>query len=204
MIYSGLDWSGTPGPEQGATVVFAVVHFPENALRTLNGALDVARSALGVSPSYVFKNNGTRPRTREAFFRAIAPLDFSAHIHMLDKRQWAERQQPGQATGPQLIRDGIVSLVTACPAELVARQVLFVDIPPSQRAELSELQTKIRRALRTTQPPRMGFAALRGCEDHRRHGAIIQVADLLAGQVKDYGGIAGPHLPALGTRITMV
>lgn len=203
MIYSGLDWSGSPGGAHGDVVVFAVVHFSDAELVTLSSALLDARASLGIPPDYAFKNNGTGPRTREGFFHALGPLDFSAHVHVLDKRRWAETQR-GRLSGPNFIRDGIVSLVMACPDEVVARQVLYLDIEPSQRTEPTRLKTEIRQALRGAQPRRAGFADVRGCEDHRNLGTIIQVADMLAGQVNDHGGLGGPHLPALGARITLV
>ena len=203
LIYSGLDWSGSPGEVHGDVVVFAVVHFSDAALSTLSSALQDAREALGIPPDYVFKNNGTGPRTREGFFHALGPLDFSANVHVLDKRRWAETQH-GKLSGPNCIRDGIVSLVMACPEDVVARQVLYLDIEPSQHKEITRLKTEIRQALRGARPRRVGFADVRGCEDHRNQGAIIQVADMLAGQVNDHGGIAGPHLPALGRKITLV
>lgn len=179
------------------------MHFSDEELATLSGALQDARASLGIPPDYVFKNNGTGPRTREGFFRALGPLDFSAHVHVLNKRSWAATQR-GKPTGPNCIRDGIVSLVMACPDEVVARQVLYLDIEPSQRTELTRLKTEIRQALRAARPRRTGFADVRGCEDHRNLGAIIQVADMLAGQVNDHGGLAGPHLPSFSSRIALV
>ncbi len=203
MIYSGLDWSGSPGEAHGEVVVFAAAHFTTDALGALTGALAAARAELGVPPDYVFKNNGTTSRTRTAFFRALAPLDFTAHIHILNKRHWAA-MQTGKTTGPQCIRDGIVTLIKGCPNEVVAGQVLFVDAEPSQRAEIRHFKTEIRQALRDVRPRRFGFSDVRGCEDHRIQGAIIQVADLLAGQVSDHGDIAGPHLPTLGGKVKLV
>lgn len=200
MIYSGLDWSGSPGEEHGRTVTFAVVHFATEDLARLHRALDGVRDALTLSRSYVFKNNGSGPITRAAFFNAIRPLEFTAHVYVLDKGQWAATQI-GRPTGPNCIRDGVVSLILACPNDVVARQVLYVDIDPGQRAELMQMRTAIRQALRETRPRRLGFSDVRGCEDHRTLGAIIQVADMIAGQVADHGGVAGPHLPALGGRI---
>lgn len=203
MIYSGLDWSGSPGEEHGDFVTFAAVHFSQEELGKLPIALACARRNANLRPNYVFKNNGSGQETRSAFFNAIRPLDFSATVHQFNKQAWAEAQT-GRPTGPQCILDGVVTLVLACPDEVVSKQVLYVDIDPSQRAEITQMKTAIRQALRAARPRRFGFEDVRGCEDHRKLGSIIQVADLIAGQVRDHNGLDGPFLPLLGRRIVLV
>ncbi len=39
MIYSGLDWSGSPGPEHGPWLVLAIAHVDEVDLETLDTEL---------------------------------------------------------------------------------------------------------------------------------------------------------------------
>jgi hypothetical protein len=141
--------------------------------------------------------------TREEFFSAVSRVAITGHAHMLDKARWSAAQQR-KPTGPDCIRDGIISLILACPESVVADMVLYIDLPPEEANVVARLRTEIRQALRSARPRRAGFRNVRPCPDHRRHGGIIQVADMIAGEVREREGIAGPHLQRLVPRIRLV
>lgn len=203
MIYSGLDWSGSPGKERGRTIVFAALHIARDDLPRLDSALGSARSVLRLPEGHAFRHNGASSRARREFFGAIQHLQFSGHIFILDKVHWAS-QQTGKPTGPKCIRDGIIRLVEGCPDGVVARHVLYVDIDPSQKAELVSLKTDIRNALKLARPRRTGYADVRGCPDTRNLGAMIQVAEMIAGEVMDYQALEGPCLTLIRDRLCSV
>src|SRR5436305_4118732 len=85
MIYSGLDWSGSPGKEQGRWLVFAAAHIDRCDIPTLDAELAAARMRLGLPPNYVFSHNGASLRTLTEVFDMIARVPVTAHAHMLDK-----------------------------------------------------------------------------------------------------------------------
>lgn len=115
---------------------------------------------------------------------------------------WAA-QQIEHPTGAKFLRDAIVSLILGCPDAVVARQVLYIDLPAREIA-VAGYQTAIRSALRTERPRRTGFKDVRSCADHRLHGGIIQTADMIAGEAREHGNLVGSYLPRLGRRVILV
>lgn len=202
MIYSGLDWSGSPGEAHGPLVAFAVVHIDQSEAASLDAELYAARQALRLPPGYVFSHNGSSARTREAFFAALQRTSLTSHVHIVRKAEWAA-QQVEKPTGAKFLRDAIVSLILGCPDVLVARQVLYIDLPAREVA-VAGYQPAIREALRAGRPKRTGFKDVRPCADHRLHGGIIQAADMIAGEARARGGLLGPYLPRLGSRVVLV
>jgi hypothetical protein len=203
VIYSGLDWSGSPGQEHGPTVVFAIVHVDEDGIRALDDELAAARVRLNVVSEYPFRHSSLRARGRRECFAAIARMPFTSHVYILEKTAWATGRV-GSATGPDCLCDGIVALVERCPDKVVAGQILYIDASSDEEKGLVRYKTAIRQCLRAARPRRMGFKDVRPCPDHRLRGGIIQVADMIAGEVKQYGGIGGSYLPTFGARVQLV
>lgn len=99
-----------------------------------------------------------------------------------------------------MLQHGVVTLVAACPDGVVARNVLLID-PPSARF-ITNSKTPINRAFRTQH--RTGYRSIRGLQDTHRDGGIIQVADMVAGEVRLCGGLTGPYLPGLGDKVVVI
>ena len=97
------------------------------------------------------------------------------------------------------IRDGVVDLVMGCPADL---QLLRIDLDPNDRSTQTELSTAIRRAQRAA--GRVTAKKVVGCADDGTDGEIIQVADMLAGEIREHGGLGGQNLARLGAKICLV
>ena len=132
-------------------------------------------------------------------FAALQRVPLRANVHMLDKASWRSAQPKG-SSGSDCICDGIVRLVMGCPEHVVARQVLLVD--PSSRRQVDEIRLAIRASLRGIH--RTGFRDVRPRRDDEADGGIIQVADMIAGEVRRQGGLAGPHSSMLGPLVQMV
>ena len=116
MIYSGLDWSGSPGTEQGPWLVFAVVHIEDLDMPALAAVLATARARLGFDPGYVFKHTRAKRSNdiHDRFYEALRPMPFAAHVRMMNKAAWRS-QHAGRARGADCICDGIVDLIVGCP-----------------------------------------------------------------------------------------
>jgi hypothetical protein len=203
MIYSGLDWSGSPGKEQGRWLVFAAAHIDRCDIPTLDAELAAARMRLGLPPNYVFSHNGASLRTLTEVFDMIARVPVTAHAHMLDKAAWTA-QQAGKPTGADCLCAGVVTLATRCPNYVVAKQILYIDLPGNEEGAITRYRTEIRRALTAARPRRTGFSDVRPCPDHRLQGGLIQVADMIAGEVRARNGLNGPHLVRLGSATQLV
>jgi hypothetical protein len=180
-------------------VVFAAVHFDE-ATRTgqLEAELLVIKQALGLPSGFVFKHDSASSRVKQHIFAALSRLPLSGHVLCLDKVAWSAAN-PG-ARGGEMLQHGVVALVAACPDCVVARNVLLID-PPSARF-ITNSRTPINRAFRAQH--RTGYRSIRGLQDTHRDGGIIQVADMVAGEVRLCGGLTGPYLPALGDTVTVI
>ncbi|MGH2615914.1 MAG: hypothetical protein ACRDJC_11785 [Thermomicrobiales bacterium] len=203
MIYSGLDWSGSPGREHGPQLTFAIVHIKDSDVPGMDAELAATRRRLQLAPDYVFAHHRSGTKTQREFFTGIRHIPLTGHVYMLDKAEWAARQI-GKPAGPDCLCDGIVTLVSRCPDDVVARNVLYIDLPPEEERSIERFRTEIRRALRAARPRRSGFKNVRPCPDHRLQGGIIQIADMIAGESREHGGLLGPHLPGLGSRLRLV
>ena len=202
MIYSGLDWSGSPGAGHGPWLVLVVVHFDESDLPTLDEKLTAARALLGRPGDYPFKHVEATVDIHRRFYAALQDIPMQAHVHMLDKAAW-RRQYGGRGSrGVDCVCDGIITLLMRCPVELTTDQILYLDLPRNEGKIIEHYRTAIRRAMRGAK--RGTFRHVKARPDHRRDGAIIQVADMLAGEVNERQGLSGEYLPRLGSRVCLV
>lgn len=203
MIVSGIDWSGDPGMSRGASslMAFAIVHCNEHELPDVDTALALARLRLGLPANYVFKYQAAALRTEAAVFAAIAELPISVHVRLIDKSAIGSRPMT-PAWGKERIRMHVAELVEACPDRLVADQSLRIDLPRSELREITLISTEMRRRLRAA--GRASFGKVRPCPDDSVDGAIIQLADMVAGEARERAGLHGPFLPSLTSRIQLV
>ncbi|MGH2615373.1 MAG: hypothetical protein ACRDJC_09045 [Thermomicrobiales bacterium] len=201
MIYSGLDWSGSPGNEHGPWLEIAIAHVDEDNMPKLDAELARIRDELRLSPDFPFRHSETTARTKSAFFAAVRRVPLTVHGHMLDKAAWSAQYVSG-SSGFDCICDGIITLLARCPRHVVDRQILYIDLPRRDGKLVERYRTTIRQALRRAKHP--AFRDLKPRPDHRQDAAIIQVADMVAGEIRAQAGIAGPYLPSLGSRIQMV
>lgn len=178
-----------------------MVHFDDCDLPQLHATLSGIRSKLRLPPNYCFKHLGAAPRTQREFFQALSTLPFHAHAHMIDKTTLGPPPR-SSIWGRERIRDGIVDLVRNCPDQVVADQLLLIDLPNREQNVVKELRTMLRQQLRMIQ--RRSFKNVKPCPDHKRDGEIIQVADMIAGELREHGGLAGPYLPWLSTKLHIV
>jgi hypothetical protein len=172
-------------------------------LQHLDRALTVARRNMDRDESFVFKHLGAKPRVHREFYDAIAAIaSFQAHVYRFDRSRW--RQPYFRSThGDPCICDGIITIVKACPPYLVANQLLHIDLPRKPEGHIvAAYRTAIRKELRTAHLK--SFADVRPRPDNRRDGAIVQVADMIAGEVREFAGPGGPYLPRFGGRIVYI
>jgi hypothetical protein len=201
VINSGIDWSGSPGPEHGPWLVTAIVHIDEVDMPTLDDELAQVRKVLGVSDDFVFHHSGSAERTKREFFAALPRVPLYVRVHMLNKAGWSAQYVTG-STGTDCICDGIVQLIASCPRECIDRQMLYIDLNPDERELVRRYRTTIRQALRRARQP--AFKDMKPRPDNRKDGAIIQVADMMAGEVRRHSGLAGPYLPNIRRLVEIV
>lgn len=206
VIYTGLDWSGSPGDPQkvpGANpwLVLVAVHIDEAALPELRSALAEAKIGLRLPPDYPFKHLASSARTRTAFFAAIRRLPLAVHANLIDTRDW-DATYLKQSRGPDRIADGVIDLILGCPDQIIAGQTLLVDLPRRELRIVRDLRTAIRMALRGV--GRRSFATVQPCPDHRDFGVIVQVADMVAGELREHASVTGPYLAAIQSKIDLV
>lgn len=201
VIYSGLDWSGSPGKEHGPWLVYAMVHVDEADLATMDDELNKVRADLRLDQDFTFHHSETTPATKKAFFSALRRVPLSAHVYMLSKARWSAVYVSG-SSGTDCIIDGIIQLIVRCPAGVVAEQILYIDLPRQEGKLVQHYRTTIRQALRLSKVP--AFKRMKPRPDDREDAALIQIADMISGQVREHDGLAGPYLPALRAQITIV
>jgi hypothetical protein len=202
VIYSGLDWSGTPGPGQGPFLVFAVIHVDETDLSSLEAELAAAAERLGWPPKFVFKHVGADQTVHREFYRALGRVPFKAHVHMLDKAAWRAQYGGKGSRGDDCIGDGVTTLLLRCPAAVTGDQTLYLDLPHKERTTMKKYRELIRSAMRGAD--RETFRHIKARPDNRPDGGIIQVADMLSGEVAENQGLGGRYLPGVSSNIVLV
>jgi hypothetical protein len=201
MIYSGLDWSGSPGNTHGPWLVIAIAHIDEIDLESLDTELASTRAILRLDPRFVFHHSETTAATREGFFAALQRVPLSAHVHMLNKKTWSAEHTSG-SSGFDCICDGIITLLMRCPIDVIEEQMLYIDLPRKEGKVVTRYRTTIRQAMRRARRP--AFRDMKPRPDDQVDAALIQIADMIAGEVREHSGMAGPYLPALRARIEIV
>lgn len=197
--YSGVDWSGTLRSRPGNRLAFAAVHMDsETRFGQLEDELLAVKRALRLPEDYVFKHDSASPLVKERIFSALDRLAFSCHVLFLEEQAW-RAANPG-VEGDGLLRNAIVKLVIACPDAIVGRNVLLID-PPSTRF-VNDSKTPISRAFRAEN--RSGYKRIRDLKDTHPEGAIIQVADMIAGEARHCGRLSGPYLSKLIAKATWI
>lgn len=147
MIFSGLDWSRSPGPAHGPHVVFTIVHIDQADLPTLENELARAAVRLGWPPHFVFKHSGAKPVVHREFYLALHRVPFTAHVSMLAKASWQAQYSGKGARGDDCLGDGMATLLLRCPDRLTSDQILYIDLPHKERATLTKYRAVIRSAL---------------------------------------------------------
>jgi hypothetical protein len=207
VVISGLDWSGDAGdprktPALSPYLVTAVVHLQSDHWEALEEALARARRRRSLPTNYVFHFSGSRPQIREAFFDALHGVPFSAHARVVDKRHWTSAYL-AETTGDARIQAEIVELIARCPDFLISKQTLLIDGHKRDAGKMVPLKTEINRRL--TVAGKAGIRKVKVCpDDHPSQGAIVQVADMIAGALRDIGGARGPYLSSFSSKITLV
>lgn len=206
-IVSGLDWSGDPGdprkvPSMSPRFVTVVVHVERAEWHQLEAALATARRRRKLGNEFVFHYGRCRPVVRESFFVELRNVPFTAHARIIDKRTWPH-EVIRATSGDERIQSEIVALLLRCPDDVVAKQILLVDSPKTEMKRILTLKTSLNRALSAN--GRIGFRLVKPCPDHHRsQGAVIQVADMIAGALHDAGDTGSAYFDGLRKKIHIV
>lgn len=199
QFHTGLDWSEDP---DGSWTVIAMVHIARDDLELLDGAFRVGRRSIGRNDDHVFKHVSARANAHEVVYEALRSVpSLHAHVLRFDRRSWSPRC-PRPQRGDHSICDAIITLAMACPERVVAEQLLFLDYPRGEKDIVDAFRTVLRGEFRAARLS--AFKDVRPRPDSRRDGAIIQAADMIAGEVREQSGVGGLYLPRLGNKLRLI
>lgn len=178
-----------------------MVHVDALDLELLTDRLTLAKTAIGKTGAFVFKHLEADTRTHEVFYEALLQVpSLSIDVLQANRGNWEPRHSR-PARGDHFVSDCIINLLSACPPEITQDQMLLIDLPRREKVIVDSFRTTIRQELRRSQ--RAGLRDVRPRPDHRADGTIIQAADMIAGEVRQFHGLGGPFLPRLGQRIRL-
>ena len=202
MFRSGLDWSGDGGDPSrsgsSARLVVVVATIADDARSVFDEALQRVRRARRLPENYCFKFSGSRPGIREAFFVELARQSASFQATVVDKSTWSE-DYLRTTTGQTRVIEAIVETIATCADTFVAGQTLLIDSDRDEQRAVNQIRGRLRRAL--ADADRRSFARVKAYPDHGGEGAIIQIADMVAGALQDAGEIRGPYLSLIASRL---
>ncbi len=206
-MISGLDWSGDAGdprksPNASPLIVTAVIHIDTEHWGRLEEALAAARLRRALPPNYVFHFSGSRPQIRDAFFDELKEVSFRAHARVIDKRMWTPIYLR-ETTGDERIQSEIVALLFQCPDRVISDQTLLIDGAKNEARKVVRIKTELNRML--SHAGRSGMRKVKSCPDtHQSQGAIVQVADMIAGALHDAGSVSGRYLSRFSSQLVLV
>jgi hypothetical protein len=93
-------------------------------------------------------------------------------------------------------------LLMSLPEPAVSRQKLVVDYPTDESTKVQAIRRDLAVALRAQRRER--FRSVKPCPDHRSDGAIVQLADMIAGAMHDGPRAAKGYLSLLESRIKVI
>lgn len=195
VIYSAIDWSGSPS--HSSSVFYAMIHIDSNHVPELEAALRVAKARLRVPERYVFRHAGCSGAAHRAFYDVISEIQFEARLLIVPP---VPHGVP--IRGHEEIRMAIVRLILDCPDAVVAKQRLYIDLERRDIKQVRELRTHVRRELAAV--GRRTFENIQPCPDHRSEGGTVQLADMLAGELRENDGVDGPYLPRIRHKLINV
>jgi hypothetical protein len=179
-----------------------MVHVDGSDLATLENELAAARRRLGQKSDYPFKHTDAKQITHRHLYRAISNVPtFTADVCAYDRSSWSLRHAP-PTCGDPCICDAFISLTLGCPRHLIEKQILYIDYPRRERDVVIAFATALRNSMKGTF--QRSFRHIRPRPDDRLEGGIIQAADMIAGEIREYPSLGGPYLPHLGSRIRIV
>jgi hypothetical protein len=180
----------------------AMVHVNGCDLPTLETELVAARKRLGQKLDYPFKHTEAKEITHRLFYGAMANIpSFTVDVYAYNRSGWTLRHVPPTYGDPCLC-DAFITLTLGCPRGLVEEQILYIDYPRREREIVIAFATALRNSMKGTL--QRSFRHIRPRPDDRLEGGIIQAADMIAGEVREYPRLGGPYLPHLGSRIRIV
>lgn len=195
MIHSGIDWSGSP--DHDSSVFYAMVHLAGHHVPELEAALRAANTRLHVPEHHAFRHVGCSDAAHRAFYDAVSEIPFEARLLIVPP---IPRAIP--IRGHEEIRMAIVRLILDCPNDVVAKQRLYIDLERRDSKQVRDLRTRVRRELAAV--GRRTFENIQPCPDHRSEGGIVQLADMLAGELREHGNAGGPYLPRISRKLIQV
>lgn len=195
MIYSGIDWSGSP--DHQSSVFYAMVSLDGDRVPALEGALRAAKARLRVPESHVFRHVGCSDAAHRAFYDEISEIPFEARLLVVPPIPHGV-----PIRGHEETRVAVVRLILDCPDAVVVGQRLYIDLERRDSKQVRELRTRVRRELREV--GRQTFENIQPCPDHRREGGLVQLADMLAGEFREYGQVDGSYLPRISGKLTLL
>jgi hypothetical protein len=203
---SGLDWSGDSGdprrtPGKSPLLVLAIAHLAVADWELLEASIARVRIRRWLPADFAFHFHRMSLQVREAMFDELVAIPDHAHALVIDKRLWS-RNHVSRTRGDDRLQTSIVELICRCPDDLVANQDLLIDYPKAENAKIIEIKRNLKRALAAH--GRTSFRAVKPAPDTGATGALIQVADVIAGALQDAPNRGPPYLHRLRERITLV
>lgn len=181
VIYSGIDWSGSPGDPfrdgQSPYLVIGMAQADGDALTALTATLGAIRRSQRLDEAFAIRYSHCSDKVRRAFFSRIATSGTFVFLSTVDKRAWHRPRRKGRPS--EWLDEAIADLVCRVPEQTVAGQVLIIDRPKWETKAVLRTASTIKQALRGagTHP----FPKIKACPDDHPQGEIVQVADMFAG-----------------------
>jgi len=203
---SGIDWSGDAGdpdrtPGRSALLIVVSAQLATDRVPDLAGAMEDVRRTRRLPDGFTFRYSSCRPSIREAWFARVPSIPVEVTALVIDKRNW-NRDYMRRTTGDDRVLHGVVKVVLAMPARHVAGQRLLIDYPSRERRKVDAIARAIASACRAG--GQQSFSAVRPCPDDRRDGDIVQVADMIAGALRDRDRSGTALLASFGNRVKVV
>lgn len=192
---TGVDWSGDAGDPSRAVrenlwLVIAACHVEKHRLEETAQCLSTVKQDLGLEDAHVFKHVRSTEKLRAHYFKAICDTPMKFSVLAIQKSDWP-REYVDRTSGTERLLEAMGELFGSCEKELVGGQLLVIDAHRGERQFVQKVNMRIRLIQRHRNLP--GFKKVAAVPDHRHDAALVQSADMMAGEIRRLDG-ATPHV----------
>lgn len=178
------------------------VDLSESERANLRSAVSALRVNRRFSEQTTFRYSSVSDYNRAAFFEAVAPIEFRAWVHVVDKeKDWAS-SFPTRTVGDRRLLEMLLRMLPHFPHDRLHQTRLLLEFPRTENDRVARWRKEASDWCR--QNNISPFRQVKSQTDSGTDGEIIQLADMVAGCINRQELRGASEVAAIANRIQIV